>query len=287
MSTRAYSCLVVIAGLSLPTQVLAANVFAELFGRQPDGSDPKSGPVSRDTTFHVRGAAWFSELSGSVSVGDPIPGATSDIDLIDTLGLDANKMVLSASAGFNLGKSGRFHIDVGFNGPFNYDGDSGTVDIAFNNLRYTGSVSSTADFNIYQIDLGYDVIQNDVVTLNLGGGTRIFDIDTSVEGTATDPNTNTTAYQRESESIVAPLPGLGGSLRIDITPNVYIKGSGKGIYAGNYGNFYDLAAEIGYDITKNFGVFAGYRLMHGEAEVGDVNFDVQLEGFFAGAEVRF
>lgn len=285
------SCLLVIAGLAAPltmtSQVVAGDAWAELFGLHQEGDEAKSGPVSRGTVFHIRGAAWLSELSGNVSVGDPIAGAQSDIDLIDTLGLDSDKLVLSASMGVNIGKSGRFHVDIGFNGPFSYDGSSGNIDIAFNNQRYQGSVESTADFNIYQLDLGYDFIQTDVITLNLGGGTRIFDIEASVEGTATDPNTNTTAFRKESESVIAPLPGLGGSLRVDITSNIYIKGSGKGIYAGNYGNFYDVSAEIGVDITRNFGVFAGYRIMHGEADVGDVNFDVQLDGFYAGAEVRF
>ncbi len=243
--------------------------------------------VSANATIRIRASAWFTQLSGNGTFGETIPGTTTDIDLTDTLGLDDNKAALMASLGFNLGKRGRWHIDAGFNGPFNYDGTSDPIDISFNDYRFTGIVESEADINIYQIDIGYDLIKSYPFTLTIGPGGRMIDIEAKVTGTATDPGTGFTEIRTETVDALAPLPGLGLAARVDLTPNIYAKASGRGMYAGNWGNYFDASAELGYDLGANLGLFGGYRWMHAEADIDDVDFEVDLKGFYAGIELRF
>ncbi len=254
---------------------------------QPESREVPDKAVSDAARLRLRASAWFTTLDGNGTFGEPIPGTTTNIDLIDTLGLDEDKAVLSASAGLNLGKSGRWHIDGGFNGPFDYDGTSGPINISFNDLQFTGVVDSEAKLNIYEINLGYDLIKSYPFTLTVGPGTRIFDLEATVRGSATEPGSGITEVREETVDGIAPLPGLGLAARLDLTPHIYLKGTGRGIYAGNYGNFFDVSAEAGYDLGKNLGVFAGYRWMHAEADVNDVEFDVNVKGLYAGLEVRF
>jgi hypothetical protein len=284
-----------IAGLALPSfgaMELRADARRSLLGasgRDPGAGEPEASKaaVSDGTTVRFRAAGWFTSLDGQGSFGDAIPGTTTQIDLIDTLGLDEDKAVLSASAGINIGKSARWHIDGGFNGPFDYDGANGSVDISFNDLRFTGAIDSEAKLNIYEVNMAYDLVNAHPFTLSVGPGVRVFDLEATVRGTATDPNTNITQAREEVVDGIAPLPGLGIAARIDLTPNIYVRGSGRGMYAGGYGNFFDASAEAGYDLGKNLGLFAGYRWMHGEADVDDVEFEVNLRGLYAGVEVRF
>jgi opacity protein-like surface antigen len=252
-----------------------------------DDGDAKIYSVARDTTIRLRAAAWFTEADGSFSAGEEIPGTTHEIDLKDTLGLDTDQAVIWATLGFNFGKDKRWHVEAGYTGHFDYDGTSGPINISFNDRVYSGAVNSTAEMDIYELNLRYDLIQSGPFVLSVGPGTRIFDFEATIEGTATDPGTGTTAFRRESQSALIPLPGLGLGVRFDVTENLYVRGSISGIYAGSYGNFFDAAAEAGWDIFSNVGIFGGYRLMHAEADVSDVQFDVDLSGPFAGVEIRF
>jgi hypothetical protein len=253
---------------------------------QPQDAEP-SKAVSDGAVIRVRASGWFTQLTGEGNFGEPIPGTTTQIDLTDTLGLDDDKVALSASVGINLGKQGRWHFDGGFNGPFNYDGTSDPINISFNDFQFTGIVESEADINIYQFDLGYDIIKSSPFTLTIGPGGRLVDIEASVTGTASENGTGATEVRTETVDALVPLPGLGLGARVDLTPNIYAKAFGRGIYLGNLGNYFDASAELGYDLGKNFGLFAGYRWMHIEADVDDVDFEVDLKGFYAGVELRF
>lgn len=243
--------------------------------------------IAEEPRFHIRGAGWFSHLDGNLSVGNQIPGTTSDIDLTDTLNFDPDKFVAMGSVTFDLGKEQRWHLSLGYSGRFDYSGISDPLNISFNNLHYTGLVSSKARFDIAEVGVNFDIARPGPVTISIGTGSRLFFFDGSVTGTATDPRTGITAARSTGEKAVAPIPGLGLGLRWDITDQLYIRGTGEGIYLGNYGDYFDAAAEIGFDFTPNIGVFGGYRWMHAQADVSDVNFDVTIQGPYAGVEVRF
>ena len=262
---------------------LAPSVMAQEQGRV---DPPRIDSVSRDAFVRFRAAAWLTNADGSFSSGEAIGGVPSNIDLEDTLGLDTDQTVVWATLGFNLGAQRRWHLDLSYTGHFEYDGTSGPVEFAFEDRVFTGAVESRAELDIYEVSLRYDLFREDAFTFSIGPGVRMFDFEASVEGAASD-GTTPPMQRREEISAFVPLPGLGAGVRFDITENFFIRTSGSGIYAGEYGNFLDAAAEIGWDIFTNFGIFGGYRWIHAEADYRDVEFEVDLRGPYMGAELRF
>jgi hypothetical protein len=252
-----------------------------------EASQKKGGPVSRDTLIRLRASGWFTGMDGKVRSGDSFPGVQSDIDFQDTLNLSKNKAVVDATIGLNLGSEHRWKIDAGFTGPFHYTGSSGAVSVSFDNVIYTGQVDSRVRFNIYQINIMRDWVRQGPFTFSLGTGTRIFDFDATLTGTGSDSVGGAVSTRTQSVSKVVPIPGLAAGMRFDLTDRLYVSGSGQGIYLGNYGQFFDAKGEVGFDLTRNIGVFAGYRWINAKADVSDVFFRTNIRGLYTGLEIRF
>lgn len=247
-------------------------------------------PIYRDTTIRIRGSGWFSQADGTLQVGDEIPqfpDAIRRLDIEETLDLDTDEVVFWGQVSLHFGRDKRWHFGGGYSGPFNYQGRSEPVQIAFRDRVYEGQVESEARFDIYEINGGYDIHRGARHALTIGVASRIFDIRATMEGTATDPESGSTEERRESVSAIAPIPGPAIGLRLDATERLYIRGRASGIWLGDLGNFFDASAEVGYDITGNIGVFGGYRWIHAEADVRDIEFDLDINGLYAGAELRF
>lgn len=267
--------------LSLPSIALAQPI---------DDDHITIPPVYRDTTIRIRGSGWFSTADGTLQVGDPVPqfpDAIRALDLQETLNLDTDEVVVWGQVSLHFGRDKRWQFGGGYSGPFNYRGQSDPIQIAFRDRVYEGQVESEARFNIYEINGGYDFIRGDRYAVTFGFTSRIFDVRASVEGTATDPDTGTTEQRRESVSAIVPIPGPALGVRLDATERLFVRGRASGIWLGNWGNFVDASAEIGYDLTRNLGIFAGYRWIHAEADVSDIDFDLNIHGVYAGVEVRF
>lgn len=248
---------------------------------------PEFKPVSRDTFVRFRAAAWLTEASGHLQVGDPIPGTTSELDIQDTLGMDTKQTAIMAALGFNFGKDHRWHLDLGYTGHFDYDGTSDPITISFNDRVYTGTITSHTEFDMYEATLSYDLIRAGAFTLALGGGVRAFDFKASVEGLAVPPGGGPAVFTHDEEKAIVPVPAFGMGVRFDLTENLYLRGVARGIYAGKYGSFVDASAELGFDVGPNIGVFGGYRFLRAAADVSNVDFQVTLQGPYAGAEIRF
>ncbi|MFM9995418.1 MAG: TonB-dependent hemoglobin/transferrin/lactoferrin family receptor [Phycisphaerales bacterium] len=254
-------------------------------GKNGKAPAKKRRSVAEDTVVRVRGGGWATSLDGQVAVGQTFPATIGVIDLTDDLNIDPDRSAFVGSVGVSLGKG--VHLDAGYAGPFRFEGTSDPIDISFNEFVFTGVLDSEADVDIYQVDLAFDVVEAGPLTISFGPGIRILDFEAAVTGTATDPITSITAVRTETASGVAPLPGPGLGVRFEVTERVYVKGGIRGMYLGDYGNFFDASAELGVDITRNIGVYAGYRWMHAEADVDDVEFNVDLDGLYAGVEIRF
>lgn len=250
-----------------------------------DNGGKKKRSVAEDTIIRARAGAWFTQLSGQASSGIAFPGTISDIDLIDDLNLDPDQTVFLGSLGINFSK--KLHLDLGYAGHFSYEGTSNPIDISFDDLVFSGTIVSDTEFDVFHGELAFDVVEAGPFTVALGFGVRVMDFSATVSGIATDPGSGISAQTTETVDIVVPLPAPGLTVRWDVTKRLYLRGVLRGIYAGDYGNFFDAVGEVGFDITRNIGLYGGYRWMHGEADVSDVAFEVDLEGLYAGVEVRF
>jgi hypothetical protein len=278
------------------TRVLAVILAVPSLVRPASGQEERRAepiieqPVYRDTTIRLRGAGWFSRAAGTLAVGDPVPEfpeAIRELDFQDTLNLDTDETVFWGQLSIHFGRERRWMIGGGYSGPFRYEGRTDPLQIAFRDRIYEGQVESEARFNIYEINTGYDILRGDRYAVMLGVSTRIFNVRAALEGVARDPQTNLTQQRRESVSAIVPLPGPALGVRLYATEQIFLRGRASGIWLGNWGHFVDASAEIGYDLSRNLGVFGGYRWISAEADVSDIEFDLRLRGIYAGVEVRF
>lgn len=260
-------------------------------GKPDDGQDGggagKIYSIAAEPRIRLRGSAWFTNLDGHAKVGEQVGTAPADLDFKDTLNLGTHRVAGIGSVGFDLGAEQRLHVDLSYAGHFDYSGRSDPVTVSFNDLVYAGVIDSETQLDIFGTTVLYDIARQGPLTLSIGAGARVFWFRGSVTGTATDPATGITAVQTSTGRAVAPIPGLAAALRWDITDQLFVRAGGQGLWVGKYGNYFDAAGEIGFDFTPNVGVYGGYRWLHGAADIGDVDFRVDLMGPYAGLEVRF
>lgn len=245
--------------------------------------------ISSGTKYYFRIAGWYTALDANLTYGDSVNLGTVDLDFDRVLGYDMDLLTLRGAFGFSI--ADKFHLDFGINGPLNYDGRL-TQDASFDNLLFSANSSSELDMIGLDADFSWDFVRKEKIRVALVGGIRAALFHFEIEGQATDRNGNVIASQREELDAGAAIPVVGLSSRWDFSRNFYLSGKAVGLYAGDYGNAYDLYAEVGWDFTRNFGAYAGFRYTHFEAsniDIDDVDleFDYSLYGPYVGIEVRF
>lgn len=246
-------------------------------------------PISAGTNFYFRIAGWYTALDANLAYGDSVNLGVVDLDFERTLNYDLDLLTMRGEFGFTIAK--RFHLDFAANGPFNYDGNTSQT-ISFRDYSFAGNAHTELDFVTLEADFSYDVISKDRFRLWVTGGVRGMLMHFEVSGQATDSGGNFVGSRDDDIDAIAALPVLGLGARWDVSRNFYLSAKGVGFYAGQYGNSYDLMAEAGWDFTRHFGIFAGFKYQHLEVdEVSiddyDLSFDSSLYGPYAGVAVRF
>lgn len=234
--------------------------------------------VAADTSMRLRAYGIFSTASGTFDVGDDVPGSRSVIDFEDTLGMDMDKFTGGVLLGLNFGADKRMHLDISYDGFYDYDGDRIVGSISFDGEVYTAEVESDLEIHSGAVNFGYDFWQSDALTLTGNLGVRLFHIDGSIREVLTG--------REGSLELWAPIPTGGLSLRWDITPNLYARGTANGIYLGDLACYLELGAEVGYDFNQNLGVFVGYRYWAVSVDYNEDALDVDIGSIYAGIEIR-
>lgn len=239
--------------------------------------------VAQDATVRIRGFGLYSVADGSIDFDSEIPGidAINNIDFEDTLGMDLENLNAGAMIGFSFGGKKQFHLDLTYWGYYEFDGSRDVGSLVFDGNLFQGEVDSSAELIEGDIDFRWDLWKPETtdVTASLILGLNTYYIHAELSETATGKD--------DSISLLAPVPVLGGSLRWGITTNLYLQGSAAGIYAGSYGGYFDLSAEVGYDFNRTFGIFAGYRYWSLDLNWDDDEYDLSNGSAYAGVEVRF
>jgi hypothetical protein len=269
------------AGASAPAEEIS-RVPLSLDVLSLQAAPPRQRPSSLadGTSVRFRGYGIWSSASGNLDFNDddsPVPGAIHDIDLEDTLGMDLDQFTGGALLGFNFGPA---HLDLSYNGYYDYDGDRDVGTIVFNDNVYAGRVTSSLQIHEGAVNFRYDLWQAENVDLTLSPefGVRVFYEQAEINESLTGRD--------DSVEFWAPVPTPGVSLRWGLSDNLYLKGTAAGFYAGDLAGYYDLAAELGYDINQNVGVFVGYRFWSLDVEWDDDAVDVQNGSLYAGVELR-
>jgi hypothetical protein len=98
---------------------------------------------------------------------------------------------------------------------------------------------------------------------------------------------NVDLYYQDKEDITAGLPIVGLGLEFRPLDRLTIAGQAYGIYAGDYGNFFNAEASLKFRLTRWLELEGGYRYWNIEYEDDDDDYQVVMTGAFVGGTVSF
>ena len=274
-AVRLYVC----AGLALVLVLAAAPARAQYRPR------PVSTPATGEA-YHIEIGAglWIPTADASISSESlGIPGTT--IDFKNDLGLTDQRfpefqLVLKAT---NRNKLRAQYIPIKFD-----QSSTITRDIVFNGQRYTVGlpVTSALDWKAYRF--GYEL---DVISRDRGFAGLLLDVK------YTDVQANlTSGALAEFTHAQAPIPAIGGIVRVYVVSNLSLTGEVSGfdvkwlpdsITKGNTGHYTDIDLYGTMNFTKNFGVQAGYRSFDVGYLVKTDSGNFTLKGLYFGAVARY
>lgn len=98
---------------------------------------------------------------------------------------------------------------------------------------------------------------------------------------------NTAVYEGDEEDLTAALPLVGVGIEWRPTKRLSLKADVSGMYAGDYGEFIDAEAMLGFALTPWFELHGGYRFWHLNVEDDDDDYRLDMSGPYVGGTVRF
>lgn len=241
---------------------------------------PLDSPNAGDDTFvKIRAGGMYLQIDGEITSGPEIGGSTNVLDLEDTLGQDTEDFSPIGSVAVAIPVIDLL-IELGYLGSYTFDGST-TDSISFDGEEYSGTVTSSEDISIFELNVLYELAEVKFVTIFIGGGVRLVDVQAEITGDVMG------STQTDSEELFLPVPVLSVGAHLDLGYNISIRGQASGLYLGDVGTIFDLEAELGYDFNRFVGIYAGYRFVSIESTEFDLEVDASLQGIYAGAEVRF
>jgi outer membrane protein len=171
------------------------------------------------------------------------------------------------------------------------DTDGQTVisegDFSFGDIQYPIDTTVNTEFNVSYVDytVYYEILDNDLLTLDLGITARDFEGDVTI----TD-DIGVLSISKEEFSVIVPMLYSSVIIGLPLT--------GLDIFAqGNYTGYddssvYDLQAGISYALLDNLAVDLnvelGYKVVKMDIEdIDDVYADMEFKGVFLGATMHF
>jgi hypothetical protein len=241
---------------------------------------PLDSPNAGDDTFvKIRAGGMFAFADGEITVGDMVGGATNVLDFEDTLGQDTDDFSPIGSITIAIPIID-LSIEFGYMGSYEFAGTT-TNTVSFDDQEFSGTIDSSEDLTMYELNVLYELAEIKFVTIYVGGGARVIDAEAIITGDVMGTTTT------ETQDAIIPIPVGSVGANFDLGRNIAIRGNLAGMYFGDYGTVIDAKAEIGYDFHRMFGVFVGYRFMNFESTEFDVEVDATMQGLYAGAELRF
>lgn len=269
VSSRVLRCISAIA-VSVPFAMTAS---APLMAADLETSTPPAAvadqPLPPQWSFEVAPYFWAASLSGQVaSFG--ASGANVDMNFAEILGdLDFSAMVAGEA------RYGRFSL---------------TTELIY--LKLSTDETTPLGILVSDIDLdstttaatalaGYSVLERPNIRLDVLAGARLW----SVENTL---NFNGGFFGGRSFNDSATwVDAMGGvRARFDFADRFYL--TGTALAGGGSSNFgWDLMGGVGYEFSRHFSAFGGYRALGVDYQDGGFEFDVTIQGPILGGVIRF
>jgi len=228
-----------------------------------------------EAIVHVEGRYWFTTLESNVKATD-LGVIGSEINLVDTLGVDDKKNFWEARVDLNLGSH---HLRYGYM-PLSWDGQKTiTQSINFDGKTYSASarVDSNLDITYQRLGYRYNIIDTLGNQLGIILDIKLFDIEARLK---------TTGIPDESYSVTAPIPTIGLGAQIGLPFLFTVGAEVTGIaYSGNH--LIDGEAAINFNPIPFITISGGYRIFDLKVEDGDDKVDFSLKGPFLMVNAGF
>ncbi|MBI3756288.1 MAG: outer membrane beta-barrel protein [Deltaproteobacteria bacterium] len=222
-----------------------------------------------EAIVHVEGRYWFTSLDSTVTVTDASVIGT-EINLVDTLGVDDKKNFWEARVDLNLGSH---HLIYAYM-PLSWDGQKTlTQSVNFAGKTYTAStkVDSSLDIVYQRIGYRYDIIDTLGNQLGIIIDVKLLDIEARLKAASLGFD--------KSYSVTAPVPTIGLGAQVGLPALFSIGAEVTGIaYSGNH--LIDGEGSINFNPIPFVTISGGYRLFDVKVADGDNKVDFKLKGPF-------
>ncbi len=248
----------------------------------PQGHAAEVTAKNWDKRLTLRGGVIAYDMSGDFSsTREDRPTINLDLDDLD---LQEKQVALFLGGDLRLGERWRLYLDY-----FHYDdngSDAATKDFEFNDLVVTvgAQIKSRLNFDLYVVNIGYDIYRSERAYFNAGIGAHVVDFDLEVSGRISVGDGSDT-FRSEDEDLTAPLPNLyiGGAyaFRNDV---IFKYGGGwMSLSYGDYdGDLLFVNGTLEYWPFQNVGLGVGYAYRSAnvtyKANSKKEKYDVEMPG---------
>ena len=262
---------------------LIITAFATTADAQYRKYQAASANPGEDYHIELSGAFWSPDPSLIVS-SEQFGIVGSDIDAVKDLGFEKTRfkeirLVLRPA------KKHKFRFDYI---PMTFEGDATLQrDITFNGILYKANlpVQSKLEWKALHVGYEYDFIYRDRWFLGFILEAKYTDVKVALDS----------PIDSESASAAAPIPAVGGILRIYPIKGISVTGEVTGFKlpgrvddSGKYdGEYLDYNIYGTFNVMNNVGVQVGYRSIDVMYRVDSDRGDFKLKGMYFGGVVRF
>lgn len=236
-----------------------------------------SGP---STKYRVDVGPFFAKGSGRVALQNSTGTLAGEYEnnLGRDLGLDETEP--SPYLRFQMDKD-RHRVRVhGF--AIDSDGN-GVLANDYGNIVAGTPVTTKMEFFTIAANYGYQIFRNEHWRFAVGGQAGLYALDVAARATG--------GREEVETDVLVPMPFVEGEFllgSLTFGANAAVMAADLGDAAGRY---LDVEGYARWSAAKDFDFFAGYRYMvldaYGQATSRDFDADVDVEGFFFGAGIRF
>ena len=247
--------------VSIIALAFSSPIYAE---EKTDSS--KSDTAQQDKLMIRAGWAYVFGASANVSVGGPVLGVGTNIDLTNTLGVTNSTDALRLDTLYRFNDRhaiGFSWYRVGLSGEKNLNQQ---IQIRDQVIPAGAFTQTSLSFNIYRLLYDYSFYRNDKVELGVSPGLYMMETKFNFTGHIAVNNTTSSTAVVNSQ-LTVPLPSIGLVANYNITPKLQFQSRYDFFYLtiGQYqGSMFEFYGGLEYRVVQHFALGAAYdRLQAG------------------------
>ena len=276
---------------------LCGLLLAPSVARAQYGATPFHDPATGET-YHIEGGLMIWNPAPDLTIASEslgIPG--TEINAAQDLGVQ-QKRLLELRLVVRPARKHKFRVNYL---PMHYTAQSTLHrDFIFNGIRYGVNLPVTTDltWNTWLLGYEYDFLYRDRWFVGFVAQAKATDVEVILNSPITAASLPSTACVDQPNTVAhacarAPIPNLGGIVRVYVVPNISITGELVGIKIPNSVSQTYRAHYVDFDLygTVNFDRYVGVQLGFRRLDVGyTIKKDTgafKMKGLYFGGVVRY